>query len=331
MRNKGPTDALKKCLKGFMCLLAGLLCAFLALFVLALSQARNAGEAARLALDEGLKPLLLGGGAEALSVFQGTLPLALLSLSVALAWQGGLYQLGGAGQYALSMAVALILGSRGLPWYAGFLAALAAGALLGAVPGFMKNRFGVHEALSSALLCFLGLYAARALTEGLALSENAPAHVFAALGAGGVLIVLCLMGLYAMAWGRAVRLMGDSRALASYAGEDTGRLTVVSMGLSGLLAGSAGALQVLLGGAGEAELSLLLSGPGIQSLAAAALGGGYPVGALLFGPAVGWLAKGAKAMDSALFPGETGEAALALGMYLAAFFALPHKKGGAVK
>ena len=331
MRSNGAGRALIAWAKGLCCLAGGLLCAALAFFVLARLQARGAGEAARIAAERGLLPMLRGDGGSVYPALLEALPLVMLAFSAALAWQGGLYNLGGAGQYALGAAAALAGAGQGLPWYGCLMAAGLAGTLPAALSARLKTRFGVHEALTTALGGCMSLYAAQALLEAVPVRAGSAGAEAGVLAAGGALIAVLLISFYGTAWGRDARIMGDSPALARYVGRKTDRLTRTLLALAGLVCGAAGGLAALLGVQEAPGLSLSLSGVGLQSLAAAALSGGSPIGTLLFGPAVAWLVRGARHLDTSLFPRETGEMALALGLYLAAFLALPRRKGGAAQ
>ena len=78
-------------------------------------------------------------------LFRGT-PLIMTGLSVALAYKTGLFNIGAPGQYlmgtAASIIVALSMDTGAVPaflvWLLAFLAAIAAGALWGCIPGLFK-------------------------------------------------------------------------------------------------------------------------------------------------------------------------------------------------
>ena len=281
---------------------------------------------------EGLLPLFTGGWRDGpLALLGRAAPDALLALGISLAWQGGMLQLGGAGLYALGAAAAMLCASRtGLPWYACLAVSAITGALWGAVPGVLKARLRLKEALGTALTAWLALYALQTLSDLIVWEQPQEAGLFlpAALIAGG-LALLVWLGLKFTVPGLDIRLLGASEKTARYAGADTGKTMFLVLCLSGLLGGAAGGLDYLLGGVNQLpDLSLALTGPGLHGLAAAALAGGHPLGAVLAAAAVKYLSLGAGAMNGAVFSPEMGEAVLALILYCCACFALRRGKGG---
>ena len=288
--------------------------------------------AAEIALREGLLPLLTGGGQEGLLPLLGrAAPSALLALGVSLAWQGGMLQLGGAGQYALGAAAAMLCGSlAGLPWYACLIAAALAGALWGALPGLLKARFHLRTALGTALSTWLAQYALQAFSSLILWQRpDAPVSCIPALAVSGASALIVWLFLRFTVLGLEIRLLGVSEKTARYAGADIGKTAFLALCLSGLLGGAAGGLDQVLGCVnGLPDLSLALTGPGLYGLAAAALAGGHPIGAVFAAVGIGYLSVGAETMNSALFSKETGEAVLALILYCCACFALRPGKGG---
>ena len=86
-------------------------------------------------------------------------PLALTGVSVAFALRAGLFNLGAEGQLAAGILAAAVVGARiphGTPRVLAvsltLIAAAASGALLGALPGWLRGRFGAHEVITSLML-----------------------------------------------------------------------------------------------------------------------------------------------------------------------------------
>lgn len=288
--------------------------------------------AAETAWREGLLPLFTGGWRNGpLFLLGRAAPAVLLALGVSLAWQGGMLQLGGAGMYALGAAAAMLCASLlHLPWYACLAAAALAGGLWGAVPGILKSKLRLREALGTALTAWLALYALRALSPLIEWeAQEQPDLFLAALLIAGVLTLILWLGVKFTVPGMDLRLLGESESIARYAGVDTGKAAFLALCLSGLLCGAAGGLDQLLGGVtGLPDLSLALTGPGLHGLAAAALAGGNPLGAACAAVAVKYLSLGAETMNSTLFSREMSELALALVLYCCACLALNRGKGG---
>ena len=78
-----------------------------------------------------------------------TAPLLMCSVSILFAYKVGLFNIGAAGQYVAGAGACLFcaLGLH-LPWYLCILAAVAAGALLGALSGLLKAYCNVNEVIS---------------------------------------------------------------------------------------------------------------------------------------------------------------------------------------
>lgn len=338
MRNEGFRSFARTVGQALLSLLLGLLLGALAMILIAFMKLRGDHPqvdivwAAEIALREGLLPLLTGGGREGLlSLLGRAAPCVLLALGVSLAWQGGMLQLGGAGQYALGAAAAVLCASlRGLPWYACLAAAALAGALWGAVPGLLKARFRLREALGTALTVWLALYGLQALSALLVWEQpNAPDLGVPALAITGTLTLLLWLFLRLTVPGMEIRMLGVSEKIARYAGADTARTGFLALCLSGLLGGAAGGMDHLLGAVDQLpDLSLAFAGPGLYGLAAAALAAGHPFGAALTAVGIRYLSLGAETVNGALFTKETGELTLALILYCAACLALKRGKGG---
>ena len=77
-----------------------------------------------------------------------TAPLLMCALSVLFANKAGLFNIGVAGQYVVGAGACLYMAlALRLPWWACLLGAVVAGALLGAVSGFLKTKFNVNEVI----------------------------------------------------------------------------------------------------------------------------------------------------------------------------------------
>ncbi|WP_394823919.1 ABC transporter permease [Pendulispora albinea] len=238
-------------------------------------------------------------------------PYILTGLSVAFAFQGGLFNIGAEGQLALGALTAALVGySLHLPAVIHvpltILAGAVAGGLWGAVPGWLKAKTGGHEVISTIMLNYVALNAVTFLLAG-PMKDPAPGNVLARtplidetarlspILSGfrlhwGFPIALAVAAL--VAWvlrrttlGFEIRTVGANPDAARYAGMKVGRTIVVSMALSGALAGLAGAIEVsALNHRHELGFS---QGYGFDAIAIALLGKTKPAGvvpaALLFG------------------------------------------------
>jgi len=240
-----------------------------------------------------------------------TTPYILTGLSVAFAFQGGLFNIGAEGQLALgALAAALVGYALHMPTVIHvpltILAGALAGGLWGAAPGWLKARTGGHEVISTIMLNYVALNAVSFLLNG-PMKDPAPGNVIARTPLidetarlspilSGLRLhwgfPLALVVAAFIAWvlkrttlGFEIRTVGANPDAARYAGMHVGRTIVMSMAISGALAGLAGAIEVsALNHRHELGFS---QGYGFDAIAIALLGKTKPEGvvpaALLFG------------------------------------------------
>ncbi|MBN2357811.1 MAG: ABC transporter permease [Deltaproteobacteria bacterium] len=260
-------------------------------------------------------------------LFKST-PLIFTGLAVAVAFQAGLFNIGAEGQLLVGGLAMALVGARcgGLPAPLAIGLCLAAGALagaaLGALPGWLRARFGAHEVINTIMLNFiaqaLALWLGRRFffveqtvhTPAIADCARLPALGLAgsAASVGFALALLAAIAVHGLMrhtrLGFELRALGQSATAAAAGGVAIGRAIVVAMALSGGLAGLVGAGTVL-GYKGYYEEGIA-SGSGFMGIAVALLGRNRPLwivpAALLFGT----LAHGGLAVN-ALVPKEIVE------------------------
>ncbi len=246
--------------------------------------------------------------------------MAFAGLAVAVAFQGGLFNIGAEGQAVLAgIGVALAaLHGEALPAALllplAVLAGAACGAAYAAVPGWLQARRGSHIVITTIMFNFLAAsllvylvvnvliapgsmspetrrFAAAAdlpSLSALGFPSSAPVNLalpLALLAAGAVWLLV-----WRTPWGYALRVAGESAEVARYAGIDQARMTVLVMALSGALA-SGVAVNELLG----AQHRLLLGftgGYGFTGIAVALMGRNHPAGVLLAALLFGALTQG---------------------------------------
>jgi simple sugar transport system permease protein len=195
-------------------------------------------------------------------------PLILGGLAVGLALKGGLLNIGVAGQFLMGAFFAAVVGSSMAQVATNFAvpAALAAGALAGAaygfIPGFLKGRTGAHEVVTTIMLnSIAGLVLAWALSDLVAASGftfprtgdigNARLPVlFGRNVHAGVLIAFIAVFVIRFLLDRTtlgfeIRTVGANPNAARYAGIRPVVIVALTMSISGLLGGLAGAVQIL--------------------------------------------------------------------------------------
>jgi simple sugar transport system permease protein len=197
-------------------------------------------------------------------------PIAITGLGVAIAFKGGVFNLGGEGQMIAGALVGAVTANAlpALPAPLGILVAIAAGCVAGALwafgPALLEVRLGVPMLITTLLLNYVAaLLAAWVVTYplrdlaagGLAQTAMVPDVTWLpALGAtrvnAGVLLIAVLPFVAAWALRRTVagyelRMVGANREFAEYGGVDAGRAIVGATLVSGALCGLAGVVLVL--------------------------------------------------------------------------------------
>lgn len=256
-----------------------------------------------------------------MTLFYAT-PLIFTGLSVAVAFQAGLFNIGAEGQLTLgALAAAAVgavwpgLGSPLAPLLAA-LAAMLAGTLWGAIPGWLRARRGSHEVINTIMLNFVAAgmasYVALYVLRNPA-SQNPETrpigggyliHQFGMFGGAPVSLALPLAltaaGLvWLLLWrtvlGFELRAVGQSEAAARAAGIDPGRIRILTLSLAGGLAGLVGVGEVL-GNAGKFRVGFSPE-YGFIGIAVALLGRNHPAGVVAAALLFGALHKGAAALD----------------------------------
>lgn len=260
-------------------------------------------------------------------------PLIFTGLAVAVALRCGLLNIGAEGQlYAASFATAWVsikLGGTvvdvfGTPtnyaWASlpavvlvplAILTAMLVGAAWGAIPGWLKARFGAHEVITTIMMNFIAIALVSYFTQyyykapGDPIMQSVPigkaAHI-PRLGAFvpglperlpiNVAFLLAILAcalvyvfLWRTKWGYEIRATGSNPSAAEYGGISTRKQIVLAMAVSGGLAGMVGISEVL--GYRYRYYDGFSANYGFTGIAVALLGRNHPVGvffaALLFG------------------------------------------------
>ena len=248
-------------------------------------------------------------------------PLIFTGLAVAVAFRAGLFNIGGEGQLYIGAITAAALGVS--LSFLGFFAVvpvlgacILTGFLWGAIPGFLKARFGAHEVITTIMLNFIAInlatylalntFSADGLVPGTATID--PAVRIPAIGFGlgrvnyGLLVALAAaLVVYLLLWrtrlGFRIRAVGLSPGAANYAGMSIGTNTVLALAIGGALAGLGGGVEVM-GVYGKMSIPFV-SNLGFNGIGVALLGRNHPAGVVLGALLFGGLASGAQQLQFA--------------------------------
>lgn len=245
-------------------------------------------------------------------------PLVLAGLAVGIGFKAGLFNIGAQGQFllgALSATVAAIALNDASPWVAiplSLLAGMAGGLAWGFIPGFLKAFTGAHEVVTTIMLNFVAIHLVAGVISGplrgaevtfARTDDFAAAGLPLLIGRNGHLGLLFALVAVPLAWwiiyrstvGFEIRTVGANPDAARYAGMHPRWITILTMSACGLLAGLAGAGEIL----GEVGYMPASYGTtvGFDAIAVALLGRAHPIGILFAGLLFGAMQAGAGLMQ----------------------------------
>jgi simple sugar transport system permease protein len=197
-------------------------------------------------------------------------PLLLIAAGLIVAFQAGIWNLGGDGQFLLAAVVTAALGPalitilpRGPTLIICMLVGILVGALWSVIPALLKARYGVNEIITSLMMSFLGTSLANVLiklpfadpsttvpqTRTLPVDDRLP-RLFGTAVHSGILIALAVVVLVHLmmtrtAFGLKLQVVGANPRAAMHAGLDVGKLTIATFAISAGLIGLGGAVEIL--------------------------------------------------------------------------------------
>lgn len=251
-----------------------------------------------------------------------TIPLIFTGLGVTFAYRCGVFNIGAEGQ--------LMMGALGATWFAltfkflpgyvllplAMLSAFVFGALWGAIPGYLKAKKGLNEIINTILLNYVAIQLVSWAVKG-PLREPGPfpqtpqlvesvwlARIWPGtrIHAGIIIALVCAVAVYYFlfhtAYGFKLRVVGNNRHAADYAGINVPLYFVLALAISGGLAGLAGGSEIL--GVQHRLMDGLASGYGFDGIAVALIAQLHPFGVVLASLLFGALRTGANTMQRAV-------------------------------
>lgn len=262
----------------------------------------------------GFSRLLIGGFSFGIRGFATMLhqstTIILTGLAVVFAFRTGLFNIGASGQMMIAAYVTAHIGvlwslPAPLHWMVAILFGTIAGMLWGLIPGLLKAFRNVNEVVTSIMLNWIAanllvylvvsnIANPQNTSISLRIQESAQIpYLFRSLIGGtsqltiGFLIAIAVaiivhIIIYKTTLGFQLRASGFSMSGSQYAGMNTKRNIILSMGISGAIAGLAGAL--LYSNRGKTLHAVVeIFGEGFEGISVALLGLGEPIGAIFAG------------------------------------------------
>ena len=274
-----------------------------------------------------------------------TAPLLLCALSILFSYKVGLFNIGAAGQYcaggALSLYAALAWGWGWLPC---MLLAMLGGMVLGAISGLLKSYCNVNEVISGIMLNWIVLYLTNMLLTNVkeetspytfVLAHKNPSAVLPTLGLGSLLndnqyvglalplsilaAVLVWVVLEKTRFGYELRATGNNKNAAKYCGMAEKRNIILTLVISGALAGMGAAMLYLTGYEQWQCSTSSVPGMGFNGIAAAFLGGLNPFGTILASFFIQHITAGGAYVDKTMYCAQISDLISALIIYLCGF------------
>jgi len=247
-------------------------------------------------------------------------------LAVAVAFHARLFNIGGEGQAAVAgIGTALVLLAFDWPywWLAmpfAIIGAAAFGAAWAFIPAYLQAKRGSHIVITTIMFNFIGAALMGFLLNGILKNpdtQNAETVAFpkgahlptvhevlsplginfaksAPLNVSFLLALACAVGVWFLLWrtrlGYQIRAFGQSETAARYAGIDAVKITVITMLISGALAGML-SINVVMGEQGRL-IKEFVEGAGFVGIAVALMGRSHPFGIVLASLLFGMLTQG---------------------------------------
>lgn len=251
-------------------------------------------------------------------------PMLFASLAVLVALKAGLFNIGVSGQMlAAGFTATVVIGYSGLPAAAAkplvIIIGFTAGALVGALVGWLKHRFNINEVVSTIMLnyitqyivsFFINTFFVHPVSRQSVSVSNESRLTLVDVVVGdykmdiplGILLAIVGVVLTALLFGKTtlgfeMKAIGSSIKAAEYAGIRVGRTRILAMLISGGLAGLAGVTYYL--GYFASIQPKVLTTTGFDAIAVALLGNSSPVGIVFSSLLITIISKGSTYMSSA--------------------------------
>ncbi len=338
-------NAVQSLLASLLCILIGLLVGYV---VLLLINPAGAGEAITTIVKNFMTYSRRNAQLKYLgSTLVKTAPLLMCSLSVLFAYKVGLFNIGAAGQYVVGAGASLYCAlAWHMPWYVCLLAAVAAGAVLGAISGLLKAYCNVNEVISCIMLNWISLYMVNTLLTRVKESASPYTMTLASTNPGAILpelpafcmawfndnqyvtIAIPLAVLAAVAiWvllektrlGYELKATGCNKFAAKYCGMRENKNLILTMAIAGGLAGMGAAMLFLTGFEQWQCTQSSIPGMGFNGIAAAFLGGLNPLGTILSSYFIQHITNGGAYVDKTMYSAQISDFISALIIYLCGF------------
>jgi len=274
-----------------------------------------------------------------------TVPLLLCALSILFSYKVGLFNIGCSGQYTAGACAALYAALKwGWGWIPCLLFAVIAGALAGAIVGALKSYCNVNEVISGIMLNWILLYLTNTILSGvkeptspytyqlknygpksllpnIGLNKlfNNNANVTMAVPLAIIIAVIVLIVLNKTKFGYELKATGFNKNAAKYCGMKEKRNIILSLVISGALAGLAASLYYQTGIQQWECTTASVPAMGFNGIAATFLGGLHPIGTIFSSFFIEQITLGGAYVDKTMYSSQISDLISAFIIYLCGF------------
>jgi ABC-type uncharacterized transport system permease subunit len=274
-----------------------------------------------------------------------TAPLLMCALSIQFSYKVGLFNIGAAGQYVAGAGACLFAAlAWHWPWYACLLLAMLAGAVFGALSGFLKAYCNVNEVISGIMLNWIGLYAVNMLLTNVKESASPYTQNVASFNSSALMPTLGLDKLFSsnkyvtiavplsiliaiLIWvilsktklGYELRATGFNKDAARYCGMKEKKNIILTLIIGGALAGIGAAFLYLSGYEQWECTQSSVPAMGFNGIAATFLGGLDPIGTIFSSYFIQHITSGGAYLDKTMYSSQISDLISSIIIYLCGF------------
>ena len=342
-KNLLKNNGMQTLLASLICVILGLLIGFIVLLFI---NPNGAGEAILAVIKNFFNYSKAATQAKYLgNTLVKTAPLLMGALAILFAYKVGLFNIGAAGQYCAGAALSLYAAlAWGWGWLPCILLAMLGGMVLGAISGLLKSYCNVNEVISGIMLNWIVLYLTNMLLTNVkeetspytfVLIHKNPSAVLPTLGLGNLfngnqyvglalpLSVLAAVGVWIVLekprFGYELRATGSNKNAAKYCGMAEKRNIILTLVISGALAGLGAAMLYLTGYEQWQCSTSSVPGMGFNGIAAAFLGGLNPFGTILASFFIQHITAGGAYVDKTMYCAQISDLISSIIIYLCGF------------
>jgi len=274
-----------------------------------------------------------------------TVPLLLCALSILFSYKVGLFNIGCSGQYTAGCCAALYAALKwGWSWFPCLIFAIIAGALIGAIVGALKAYCNVNEVISGIMLNWIILYLTNSILSNVKEQGSPFTYSLSLVGKNAILpkwgldkllgdnpnatmaipisiiiAVIIMVVLNKTKFGYELKATGYNKNAAKYCGMKENRNIILSLVISGALAGMAASFYYLTGIEQWECSTASVPAMGFNGIAATFLGGLNPIGTILASFFIQHITLGGTYINTDIYCYQISDLISAIIIYLCGF------------